>query len=149
MFTKMIPFLSVLGVSLAMVGCENADPTLSLLPESQALQPITEKGTMNHLSKKDRNTPSLSSGDIEDEIPDEIFPQWNEAKQNNNKTTILRAGEDWYILPIRGYVVEQLVVENKKGTLILKRASELKANNVFYTIARNYDLDSLDVEVKD
>lgn len=91
------------------------------------------------------NGPRIMTGNIDNEIPKELKVQWEEAKKKQNDTTILHQNDKWYISAKKGYLVDRIEVNGKKGTLLLAKVSAQKSQYIFHALAQGYKVESLKI----
>jgi hypothetical protein len=77
----------------------------------------------------------------DNDIPNALRDQWNEAKNHQEKTTILKYDNVWYIYPKKGFMVDHIEVIGNKGKVILGKASVDKVRIPYKAV--NYKIDSL------
>ncbi|HDX9579012.1 TPA: transcriptional regulator [Bacillus pseudomycoides] len=93
--------------------------------------------------KKDQ--PQMTTGNIDNLIPEAIKAQWEEAKKKPNETTTLQYDGKWYIHAKKGYLVNYMKVNGKEGTLFLAKASSQKEQSIFSALAEGYKVESLKI----
>lgn len=89
--------------------------------------------------------PHMTTGNIDDLIPDMLKIEWEEAKKKPNKTTVLKLNGNWYIYVKKGYLVNYLEENGNQGTLYLVKTSSQKSHHNFQTLAEGYKVNSLKI----
>jgi len=89
--------------------------------------------------------PRITTGNIDDLIPEEIKGQWEEAKRKPNETTVLKLNGNWYIYVKKGYLVNYIEANGNQGTLYLAKTSAQKSQHNFQAFAEGYKVDSLKI----
>lgn len=95
------------------------------------------------LFKKDQ--PQMTTGNIDNLVPEAIKGQWEEAKKKPNETTTLKYNDKWYIHAKKGYLVNYIEVNGKEGTLFLAKASPQKEQFIFHALAEGYKVENLKI----
>ncbi|SFC87520.1 BlaR1 peptidase M56 [Bacillus sp. 491mf] len=93
------------------------------------------------LFKKDQS--QMTTGNIDNLVPEAIKAQWEEAKKKTNETTTLQHDGKWYIHAKKGYLVNYIEVNGKEGTLFLAKASPQKEQFIFHALAEGYKAETL------
>jgi hypothetical protein len=91
------------------------------------------------------NAPSIITGNIDDEIPDDLKSDWEEAKRKPNETTILQKDNEWYIYTEKGYVEDYIETNGDEGILYLTKVTGQKAEHNFHALLRGYDISTLEI----
>lgn len=89
--------------------------------------------------------PRMTTGNIDDLIPEALKAQWAEAEKKPNETTILQYEGNWYIHAKKGYLVDNIEVNGQEGTLLLAKASPQKSQFIFHALAEGYKVETLKV----
>ncbi|CEG27198.1 sigma-E factor regulatory protein RseB domain-containing protein [Bacillus sp. B-jedd] len=111
--------------------------------DSDKFTPNLEGYTSYELQLK--NQPKMTTGNIDELIPEELKEQWEEAKKKPNETTMLKLNGNWYIYVKRGYLVNYIEANGKEGTLYLAKTSAQKSQYTFHALAEGYKVDSLKI----
>lgn len=93
--------------------------------------------------KKDQ--PQMTTGNIDNLVPEAIKAQWEEAKKKPNETTTLQYDGKWYIHAKKGYLVNYIEVNGKEGTLFLAKVSPQKEHSTFSALAEGYKVETLKI----
>ncbi|WP_242221346.1 M56 family metallopeptidase [Bacillus cereus group sp. BfR-BA-01380] len=93
--------------------------------------------------KKDQ--PQMKTGNIDSLVPEAIKAQWEEAKKKPNETATLKYNDKWYIHAKKGYLVNNIEVNGKEGTLFLAKASPQKEHSTFSALAEGYKVETLKI----
>ncbi|WP_020063108.1 M56 family metallopeptidase [Bacillus sp. 123MFChir2] len=93
--------------------------------------------------KKDQ--PQMTTGNIDNLVPEAIKAQWEEAKKKPNETTTLQHDDKWYIHAKKGYLVNYIKVNGKEGTLFLAKVSPQKEHSTFSALAEGYKVETLKI----
>jgi outer membrane lipoprotein-sorting protein len=105
--------------------------------DSEQFTPNLDGYRIDDLSEK----PSITTGNIDELIPEELKEQWEEAKKNPNETAILHLNNKWYIHVKRGYLVNN--IDEEKGILYFAKASAAKSLLNFHALAEGYNVETL------
>jgi outer membrane lipoprotein-sorting protein len=105
--------------------------------DSEQFSPNLDGYRIDNLSEK----PSITTGNIDELIPEELKAQWKEAKKNPNETAILHLNNRWYIHVKRGYLVNY--IDEEKGILYFAKASAAKSLLNFHALAEGYNVETL------
>jgi hypothetical protein len=89
--------------------------------------------------------PSITTGNIDELVPEELKSQWEEAKKKPNETTALHLNDKWYIFAKKGYLVNYIEVNGTEGILYLSKTSPQKAQYTYHALAEGYKVDTLKV----
>jgi hypothetical protein len=89
--------------------------------------------------------PHMTTGNIDELVPEELKSQWDEAKKNPNETTLLHLNDKWYIYAKKGYLVNYIEVNGNEGILYLSKTSPQKSQYTYHALAEGYKVDSLKV----
>ncbi|MFD3449749.1 M56 family metallopeptidase [Microbacteriaceae bacterium 4G12] len=87
----------------------------------------------------------MTTGNIDNLIPEELKAQWEEAKKKPDETTVLQYEGKWYICAKKGYLVNYIKANGKEGTLVLSKTSPQKSQSIFHALAEGYEVESLKV----
>ncbi|WP_312476767.1 sigma-E factor regulatory protein RseB domain-containing protein [Neobacillus sp.] len=111
--------------------------------DSKKFTPNLEGYKNNNMLRQEG--PMMTTGNIDELIPEELKGQWEEAKKKTNETTVLELNGNWYIYVKKGYLVNYIEVNGKEGTLYLAKTSAQKSQHNFHAIAEGYKVDSLKI----
>lgn len=92
--------------------------------------------------------PKMTTGNIDEFIPEELKNQWEEAKKKPNETTLFRFNgqyDQWFIFVEKGYVVDRIEKDGKEGFVYLTKASSEKSQYNFHVLAEGYKVDTLKI----
>ncbi|MDK7669170.1 hypothetical protein [Cytobacillus oceanisediminis] len=98
-------------------------------------------------TETDNSKPRISTGDVDQSIPEELKVQWEEAKKKPNETTILHLDNNWYIFVKKGYYTDRIEVDGKEGTLYLAKQNLPPGKKHFNwcAIAEGYAVEKLEI----
>jgi outer membrane lipoprotein-sorting protein len=111
--------------------------------DSKKFTPNLEGYKNYELSREEQ--PHMTTGNIDDLIPEELKEQWEEAKKKPDETTLLHLNDQWYIYVKKGYLVDRIEVNGKEGTLYLTQTSAQKSQYNFHTLAEGFKVDTLKI----
>ncbi|MGG7619335.1 hypothetical protein [Bacillus coreaensis] len=103
------------------------------------------EGYTDYQQGRQQQQPSMTTGNIDESVPEELKSQWEEAKKKPNETTLLHLDDKWYIYVKKGYLVNYIEVNGTKGILHLSKTSPQKSQDNFQSLAEGYKVDSLKV----
>lgn len=92
--------------------------------------------------------PKVTTGNIDEFIPQEIKKQWDEAKKTPNETTLIRFNQQydqWFIFVEKGYVLDRIEADGKAGFVYITKASSEKSQYNFHVLAEGYKVDTLKI----
>lgn len=89
--------------------------------------------------------PQMTTGNIDELVPEELKSQWEEAKKKPNETTLLHLDDKWYIFAKKGYLVNYIEVNGTEGTLYLSKTPPQKSQYTFHALAEGYKVDTLEI----
>jgi outer membrane lipoprotein-sorting protein len=92
--------------------------------------------------------PSITTGNIDELVPEELKSQWEEAKKKPNETTVLHLNDKWYIFAKKGYLVNYIEVNGTEGKLYLSKTSPQKSQYTYHALAEGYKVDTLKIVYK-
>jgi hypothetical protein len=87
----------------------------------------------------------MTTGNIDELVPEELKNQWEEAKKKPNETTVLHLNDKWYIFAKKGYLVNYIEVNGTEGILYLSKTTPQKSQYTFHALAEGYKVDTLKI----
>jgi hypothetical protein len=89
--------------------------------------------------------PRMTTGNIDELVPEKLKSQWEEAKKKPKETTVLHLNDKWYIFAKNGYLVNDIEVNGTEGILYLSKTSPQKSKYIFHALAEGYKVDTLKI----
>lgn len=108
--------------------------------DSNMFIPNLDGYTIEDMNPKN-DEPTMTTGNIDELIPEELKEQWEEAKKNPNETAILHLNNKWYIHVKRGYLVNY--IDEEKGILYFAKTSAAKSLLNFHALVEGYNVETL------